>query len=130
MDLNDFHPYGCVSDICQKEVNRFSIDNTQYYQEGKVPEVCPFCQQETLIKLVRVCLVYGEKKGKFKASEKGKIQNRVEMWTYFCGRSNDEHNRNHIVKHTCVPSVANCPECLAKYKQNLELAGSLLRVKE
>ena len=130
MDLNDYQPYQCVSDQCRGERFQSNIDSTQYYKPSSVPECCPLCGKETLVKLQRICLVFAEKNGKFAASQRGREQHKTRGWTYYCGRSNDEHSKHNIVQHTCVPEAANCPECLAKYNQTLELAGSLLRVRE
>ena len=129
MDLNDYEPYCCESAKCREESTRITLLNTYYYKPSEVPKTCPKCGQETLARLARICLVYGTKKGKFKASEKAQIQSRVTHWTYYCGRSNDLHNKHHICQHTLAPSAATCPECISKYNQMLELANNLLRVR-
>lgn len=129
MDLNDYEPFICDSVQCRDESPQRSLLNTYYYKLSEVPKTCPKCGQETLSRLARICLVWGSKKGRFKASARGQFQWRVTGWTYYCGRSNDLHSRHNICQHTALPSAATCPECIAKYNETLELANNLLRVR-
>lgn len=129
MDLNLLEPYTCVSQTCKKDSTRVDITNTLYYEPSKAPKNCPMCGEETIIPLQRICLVAGGSEGKFKASEKGQMQWKVKKWTYYCGRSNDEHNKEKTIQHTCIPEAATCPECLSQFNKTLVLLDNLLKVR-
>ncbi len=132
-DLNDFVP--CVCEHCRAKLENRKIDltNTMYFKKGAVPKVCPVCGEEDgVVETVRICLVHSEKTTKvFKASPAAMAQykGRIKGWKYYCGRSCDEHTRHHIPTHTCDPNCSNCPECLVKYNEALELANTFLRVR-
>lgn len=129
MDLNDYEPFACQSAKCRGERIRHELDDIYYYKLSDAPKICPKCGDESIQRLARVCLVYGAKSGKFEASERGKQQWHVTHWTYYCGRSNDEHDKHNICQHTASPVAATCPECLAKWSQTLELVDNLLRAR-
>lgn len=132
MNLNDFIP--CVCENCRKQSDSRKIDiaNTMYFKEDNIPEVCPICSAENTVRpLVRICLVKAMNDGGvFKASDMAKRQNPgVKKWTYYCERSCDEHSKQNLPTHTVLPECCNCPECLVKYNEALELANQFLKVR-
>jgi hypothetical protein len=133
MDLNNHVP--CVCDECRKnrDNNKIDLTNTMYFKLGQIPDTCPLCGTEGSIReTIRICLVHEEVKAKvYRASPAAMKQykGRIKGWKYYCGRSCDEHSRDKIPTHTCLAECANCPECMVKYQETLELADTLLRVR-
>lgn len=131
-DLNDLQPYGCTSRECMKKQGEYTIKNTLYYKESDAPKTCPHCGQETMTKLRKICLIKKvERAGRIKASKWAKQYRKAKMYTYFCERSQDEHNaKDYIPVHTTIPACSNCPACLSEYNKMLEFSDSYLRVRD